>query len=172
MKGPIIAGVVVLVLALSFYFFYLIKSEPSADAKKSYATESEELDPRAILDLCFYKNLVNKRTGTLEEYRLNIYAIGNQVQGDLIMIPNDKAYKSGMFYGIFAQVDGERAVDVWWDAYEGDKNTKEELRIILSEAGTAKIGVGPMKDNGDGTFFYRNKNKLNYSLALEEINCR
>lgn len=169
-SSTIILGIVVLALGLGVYAYLLLKTEPANIEKYTQQANSESLS-NTLEDFCFYKSEFNKRTGLVSEYKLNIYIIGDQVEGDLVLLKDDGGYKTGMFYGTIGFFNKKRTIDVWWDAHTEFKNSKEELRIVL-ENDLASIGMGVMQDNGDGTFFYKNKNSISYSLKLEKTICQ
>lgn len=161
-------------LLIALYFFYLTKKE-SYNPQKSSPSPLTNLianeDRNIILDVCYKKETYNRKSGSYDQYELNVYAVGVDVEGELRIMPADKTYKSGSFYGNIGYIGSKHYIDAWWDAYTDFTNTKEELRIQINNDGTASIGMGSMINNGDGTFFYRNKDRLDYDLTLKEVEC-
>ncbi len=165
----IIVIIFLLLVGFGFYYFLFLKN--------SNAEETNTLEKNLgsggniVLGLCFYKETGKKVSLLPSVYEMEVYIMGNQVEGSLSVSPENQNIKQGRFYGELSHIDDKWSVDAWWDAFESEKNTKEELKILF-EDNLAKIGVGSMQDNGDGTFFYKNKNRLNYDLGLALTNCK
>lgn len=169
MKGLKIVIAILVILAIVFGFYYFLKNSSATEVdlleKALSNTES------TIIGLCFYKETGLKNFSAPSIYEMEIYIIGNQVEGSLKIQPENKEAKHGRFYGNLSYVDDVWFLNAWWDSFEGSKNMKEELNIFLKE-NTAQIGTGPMKDNGDGTYFYKDKDKISYDLKLGLVDCR
>ncbi len=169
MKGLKIVIAILVILAIVFGFYYFLKNSSATEVDVLEKTLSNA--GNTIFGLCFCKETSLKNFSTPSTYEMEVYIIGNQVEGSLSIQPENMEAKQGKFYGNLLYVDEVWFVDAWWDSFEGSKNMKEELKVILKD-NTAQIGMGPMNDNGDGTYFYKNKAKLSYDLKLGLVDCR
>lgn len=104
---------------------------------------------------------------------LLLTTINTNVEGSFSFIPAEKDSKRGVFTGTLSALPGNsstRTIHGWWSVLAEGMSTKEEIIITLSE-GTAAVGFGEMKDNGDGSYVYADVTKLSYQPVLQETRC-
>jgi len=142
--------------------------------------KNKEVNDDVVLDdnqntpisLCFFKKEIPTDPSS-GKYTLRLNLNGDKVDGELKFLPKEKDSKVGKFEGLVSPVDKTmmaRAVSATWDTFAEGMNTKEELNIIFGE-GNASIGMGEMKDRGDGVYVYANPEKILYNLDLTDVDC-
>lgn len=127
------------------------------------------------MELCFAKIGTPNDMGFYDRYtlRMNLDNSKKTVSGELNFLPAEKDKKTGTFSGTVSDVNPSsmaRTIDAIWNTSAEGMEAKESLSIIFGE-GTASIGFGEMVDDGYGTYVYKDKNNINYSLDLVDISC-
>lgn len=133
----------------------------------------EEVSFSQSQKLCFASYAPVVSTGMQDVYTLTMTLAGTEVSGELELFPAEKDSKVGAYTGTVTAVDRmsmSRTIHAWWDTHAEGMQTTEELNIIFGE-GTASIGMGAMKDRGDGVYVYDDATQLSYDLSLTDIGC-
>jgi hypothetical protein len=163
----------IVILALAVFVFGGLKNKNANVG--NLPVENEPVSSTQGIRLCFadIKTVGDPKNAIEDEFTLVMDLKGSEVKGELNLRPAEKDSKTGKFEGVVSPVDPiamARTVDAWWDTFAEGTNVLEELRIVFGE-GTANIGMGGMKDRGDGTYIYIDKANINYSLSLSDIDC-
>lgn len=162
--------IVLLVIAVVLVLFLNWRGQkPGVVAIHQEPSNSQNTD---IIQLCFQKKLTSPSNMT-DVYSLRMSLAGEQVAGELRMIPAEKDSKTGIFTGSVTAVNPQtmsRTISALWQTEAEGMSATEELSIIFGE-GTASVGFGEMKDNGDGTYVYANPSEIAYTLELSDADC-
>ncbi len=120
-------------------------------------------------ELCYIRNTEDGGSASLT---LNF--VGQDVFGKFDWKQVKEELKSGMFEGKIYSVDENSksmSIQALWTAIQGEKVSKEELRIVI-EPNIAKPGFGEMKkaDNGIDVYAYPNQILFGPNLQLADCN--
>ena len=165
-KIPYIVLIIVLILAS----FYLIQNKKTKNIVEAPIVENISKEP---ISLCFVNFGEKQVSGFYDKYTLKMNLLGDKVDGYLKLLPAEKDSARGSFEGSVSAVDPyamARTIDSWWIREGEGLVEKSQLRIIFGE-GTANIGFGEMQENPDGSYFYKDISKIDYSLALTDYSC-
>jgi hypothetical protein len=95
---------------------------------------------------------------------------GVTITGELATYPAEKDAMTGTLSGTATNVNGDAIFDGQYaNSAEGMNNISEQL-IKLGQ-GSAQIGYGEMVQGTDGTYDYKDKTKVTYSLTLPAVDC-
>ncbi len=155
MKKYIWALIIILILGGVYYF---------SQNKDSIVKNNESR-------MCF--SYISEGDDIKDVYTLKFTMNGENVNGELNFLPEEKDSKVGEFKGLIspsASNSSSRIIAAWWDTMgEGIKN-REQLAILLEDQ-TASIGFGEMKESSDGSYVYANPSEVSYSLKLGSVEC-
>ncbi len=170
----IILIVIVLLALILAVFGYKNKNNSEGINKNDQVEDIDE--NKNVIELCFadIKPSSIAGSGLEDEYVLRMKLDKDKVTGELNLRPAEKDSKVGQFQGTVSAVDKiamARTIDAWWETLGEGMQVTEELRVKFGE-GTAYVGMGGMKDRGDGTYIYTDKNSIDYSLSLTDVDCR
>ncbi len=116
--------------------------------------------------LCYALN----KKGDTAFLKLNTTDGGITITGELATYPAEKDAMKGTLSGTATNVSGDTVFDGQYaNSAEGMNNISEQL-IKLDET-QAQIGYGEMVEATDGTYDYKDKTKVNYSLSLPAVDC-
>ncbi len=171
----ILFSVVILFVAGCVVYFTQIKKEISPVIEQSVeipVTKPVATEPQ---NFCFYKE--TPATKTLKDVIwLKLTVKGNDVTGDLHILPAEKDKKAGVFSGNIGGLDTTAMTgysDMWWNTVAEGTLQKEELRVVLanSEKGAeASVAFGAMIQGTDGAYIYKDKENLTYQ-SMPQVDC-
>ena len=170
--GVILIGVI---LVASYFIRRNIAIAPSVTTNTPVTTKptpSGQTSTKPV-ELCFAKFGTPDKNGYYDAYTLRMDLNGENVKGELNLLPAEKDKKTGEIEGTVSAVDKTmmaRTASLWWYASAEGMNVKEELKVIFGE-GTANVGMGEMVDRGDGVYVYKDPKNISYSLSLTDVAC-
>lgn len=167
---------IILGLGLVVFFWIQGKKEKNAEIPAVVETgdkvdETDKIEGKR--ELCFAKFGQPDKNGSYDKYTLRLVLDGEKATGELNFLPKDKDRKIGEFKGTVSAVDKTmmaRTANLEWFTFAEGMNVEEELKIIFGE-GTASIGFGEMVPKKDGTYVYKDPNKIAYNLNLTDVAC-
>ncbi|MDB5255293.1 MAG: hypothetical protein JWL92_669 [Candidatus Nomurabacteria bacterium] len=116
--------------------------------------------------LCYVLN----KNGDTAFLKLTTTDGGLTITGDLATYPAQKDSMKGTLSGVATNVDGDAVFDGQYaNSAEGMNNISEQL--IKLDPTQAQIGYGEMVEAADGTYDYKDKTKVTYSLTLPAVDC-
>jgi len=122
--------------------------------------------------MCYQYSKENAR-GIADRAWLKMDIVGDRVTGEYQNLPAEKDKKTGKFSGTVGKMDPKisaRLADVWWESSAEGMNVKEQLHITFGE-GSAVALFGEMVDKGDGTYVYKDANKLTPGFQMSQVDC-
>lgn len=135
--------------------------------------------PDTSLDTDVPSNATNERlcyiwnTEAGDRAKLSIDIRGDKATGEFYWFLAKNEPKKGIFIGTVTPIDTrttKQTISALWDAKKGTKTMKEEMVIIFGK-GIANVGIGEMKDRGDGVYAYTNLEKLSFEPNLQQTSC-
>jgi len=168
----ILFGVVLLFVAGSAVYFLQNKKDVPVVAEP--IVQNPVLVNTKPQDFCFYKETPTKNLKDIMWLKLT--TTGNNVTGELHILPAEKDKKFGMFSGDIGSLVSSTMTgysDLWWTANGEGVVQKEELRIALanSEKGAeASVAFGSMILGDNGAYTYKDKESLTYQ-SMPQVNC-
>lgn len=164
--------IIILIIGVVFGVFYFItkKEAIAPDTIPLVTTDEDTKGPR---ELCFAKFSTPDKNGNYDKYTLRLILDGEKATGELNFLPAEKDSKTGEIQGTVSAVDKTmmaRTASLWWYTFAEGMSAKEELKIIFGE-GTASVGLGEMKDRGDGVYVYKDPKNISYKLELKDVAC-
>ncbi len=171
----ILFGVVILFVAGCVVYFTQVKKEIPPVVEQSVeipVTKPVVTEPQ---DYCFYKETVVSKT-LKDVMWLKLTTTGNNVSGNLYILPAQKDKKFGTFSGNMSGMDPVAMSgysDLWWNTLAEGTLQKEELRVALanSEKGAeASVAFGAMMQGTDGAYIYKDKETLTYQ-SMPQVGC-
>ncbi len=164
--------IIVLIIGVVFgVFYFLTKKEAVAPEVIPPVTAVEDTEGKR--ELCFAKFSTPDSNGFYDRYTLRLILDGEKATGELNFLPAEKDSKTGEIEGTVSAVDPKmmaRTASLWWFTFAEGMSAKEELKIIFGE-GTASVGLGEMKDRGDGVYVYKDPKNISYKLELNDVAC-
>lgn len=118
-------------------------------------------------ELCYTKIEKSQDSNFEDKYKLVLNVLGEKAWGELKLMPADKDALVGKFEGTITKLG---TADLWWNA-EGEGHTSLQELTIHFNQNSAEIGLGAMKDRGDGAYIYENPAVVDYALSLPTISC-
>lgn len=113
------------------------------------------------------------KTEAGDRAKLSIDIRGDKATGEFYWLLAKNELKTGIFIGTVTPIDTKtmkQTISALLDAKKGTKTMKEEIVIIFGK-GIANVGVGKMKDRGDGVYAYTNIEKLSFEPNLQQTSC-
>ncbi len=171
----ILFGVVILFVAGCVVYFTQVKKEippVTEPVVQTPVTTPVVTEPQ---DYCFYKE--TPATKNLKDTMwLKLTVKGNDVSGNLCILPAEKDKKTGTFSGNIGGLQTTSMTgysDLWWNTPAEGTLQKEELRVALanSEKGAeASVAFGAMIQGTDGAYIYKDKENLTYQ-SIPQVGC-
>jgi hypothetical protein len=119
--------------------------------------------------LCFFSS-IKTADGYADTYYLKLSIQRGKATGELATLPAEKDAMRGTLVGNIIDQNGETYFDgTYSNMAEGMTNVDERM-IKLGDT-EAAIGYGETMQNADGSYGYKDKNDLNYSLTIPKVDC-
>lgn len=156
--------------AMGFIVFNIFKDDQFF--KKNEKIAEIDREEGSVQDLCFYRSTMTSRD-LYDVSWIKINLSLDLLTGEYHNIPAETDSKSGRFDGKVISLnkeDNTKRALAWWNSYAEGENVLEELIFDFNDD-YAKVGFGPMKDRGDGTYVYQNNSNLFYQQQMNKIDC-
>lgn len=165
--------IIVLIIGVVFGVFYFITKKEAVAPVTDTDVVNIDTEPTEPKELCFAKFGTPDSNGFYDKYTLRLILDGEKATGELNFLPAEKDSKTGEIEGTVSAVDKvmmTRTANLWWFTFAEGMSAKEELKIIFGE-GVASVGLGEMKDRGDGVYVYKDSKNIPYNLELNDVAC-
>lgn len=164
---------IILIIGVVFGVFYFLTGREAVAPVTDTDVANTDTKPTEPRELCFAKFGTPDSNGYYDKYTLRLILDGEKATGELNFLPAEKDSKTGEIQGTVSAVDKTmmaRTASLWWFTFAEGMSAKEELKIIFGE-GTASVGLGEMRDRGDGVYVYKDSKNISYKLELGDVAC-
>ncbi len=119
--------------------------------------------------LCYYSS-TPALSGLNDEYALKLALVNNDASGELMTVPAEKDSMKGTLKGVMTENSDELVFDGWY-TNQAEGMTAVDQRLIKLTPSEARIGYGEMVQNTDGSYSYKDRNAVDYSLVIPRVDC-
>jgi hypothetical protein len=166
-KKPNPISLIITVVAIVIIVILLVKAKREQQAANAVAQSAQ-----SEASLCYLLNKPASGTSGNDVAYLKVDSVdgGNTITGEFGTHLAGKDAISGTIEGTVTDNNNVALFDGTY-ASEGEGNTTVQEQLIELSETEADIGYGDMTQNLDGSYSYKDKSAVAYSLALPAVDC-
>lgn len=165
----IVLAIIVIVLLIVLAWLFVTNKIGGVKITPPNTSINTNIPPKVTTEkLCYIWN-----TEAGDRAKLAIDIREQKATGTFYWLLAKNEPKTGIFVGTVSPIDSttmKQTISALWDSKKGTTTRKEELVIVFGK-GNANVGIGAMKDRGDGVYAYTNPEKLSYEPNLQQTDC-